>query len=152
MIHRASSADDAYARDFEACRISAQDFDHAAHVRLAYVYLCEHPADVAADRMKQSLLRFLAHLGIGDSKYHETLTRGWILAVAHFMDESAPCDSAAAFMAANPRLLDSRILLEHYSAEVLFAPAARQSFVQPDRREIPPQRDLGEDDRMPTIP
>lgn len=44
---------------------------------------------------------------------------------------------AAAFVAANPRLLDSRIMLEHYSAEVLFSPEARQSFVQPDVRAIP---------------
>jgi hypothetical protein len=146
MIHRASSSDAEFASAFEACSIPAQDFDHAAHVRLAYTYLCRDPADVAADRMKQSLLRFLAHLGIGDGKYHETLTRGWILAVAHFMDESSPCESAADFLAANPRLLDSRILLEHYSAEALFAPAARQSFVRPDRREIPPRRDVSEDD------
>jgi hypothetical protein len=90
--------------------------------------------------MKQSLLRFLAHLGSGDGKYHETLTHAWILAVRHFMDESAPCDSAAAFIAANPRLLNSRILLEHYSANVLLSPAARQSFVRPDRQELPAPR------------
>jgi hypothetical protein len=140
MTHHASPADEEFARAFEACRIPAQVFDHAAHVRLAYVYLCGHQAEAAADRMKQSLLRFLAHLGIGDGKYHETLTRAWILAVKHFMDESPPCDSAAAFIAANPCLLDRRILLEHYSADLLFSPAARQSFVRPDRREIPARR------------
>jgi hypothetical protein len=54
------------------------------------------------------------------------------------MSESPPCDSAGEFIAANPRLLDSRIMLKHYSAEVLFSPAARESFVRPDIRSIPP--------------
>ena len=65
------------------------------------------------------------------------MTRAWILAVAHFKAESTPCTSAAAFMEANPRLLDTKIMLTHYSAEVLFSPAARQSFVQPDIQSIP---------------
>jgi hypothetical protein len=51
------------------------------------------------------------------------------LAVAHFMASSTPCTSAAAFMEANPRLLDSKIMLTHYSVELLFSPAARRSFV-----------------------
>ena len=46
-------------------------------------------------------------------------------------------EQAAAFMAANPRLLDSKIMLSHYSAEVLFSPGARQAFVQPDIQSIP---------------
>jgi hypothetical protein len=62
------------------------------------------------------------------------------MAIAHFMDESAPCDSAAAFMAGSPRLLDREIMLKHYSAEVLFSPAARTTFITPDVRPIPAQR------------
>jgi len=136
-MHGASPEDLAFARAFEACEVSPEAFDHAAHVRLAYVYLCAHPVDAAGDRMREALLGFLAHLGVDGGKYHETMTRAWILAVAHFMAESAPCASAAAFMAANPRLLDTKIMLTHYSAEVLFSPAARASHVQPDIQSIP---------------
>lgn len=35
--------------------------------------------------------------------------------------------------------LDSNIMLKHYSAEVLFSPKARQSFVQPNISPIPEQ-------------
>jgi hypothetical protein len=87
--------------------------------------------------MKDALLAFLTHVGVGYAKYHETITRSWMMAVAHFMSESPPCDSAATFMASNPRLLDSRIMLTHYSPEVLFSPEARQTFVQPDLQPIP---------------
>lgn len=137
MTHQASADDLAFARAFEALQIAPDAFSHAAHVRLAYVYLCEGTVDAAAERMKGALLAFLEHLGAPPGKFHETMTRAWILAVAHFMDESAPCDSASAFMAANPRLLDSKIMLKHYSAEVLFSPEARAGFVAPDVRGIP---------------
>jgi hypothetical protein len=137
MTHRASADDLAFARAFEAFEVKPDDFNHAAHVRLAYVYLCQGTVDAAAGRMKAALLAFLAHLGAPPGKFHETMTRAWIMAVAHFMDESAPCDSASAFMAANPRLLDTKIMLKHYSAEVLFSPEARAGFVEPDVKTIP---------------
>jgi protein-S-isoprenylcysteine O-methyltransferase Ste14 len=45
--------------------------------------------------------------------------------------------SADAFMDLNPKLLDSGIMMTHYSAEVLFSPAARAAFVEPDLTPIP---------------
>jgi hypothetical protein len=143
MIHRASPDDLEFRRAFEACEIAPEAFGHAAHVRLAYIYLCERPVEDAAQRMKESLLAFLAHLGVDAGKYHETITRAWIMAVRYFMTKSPPCASAEAFVEANPMLLDSRIMLTHYSAEVLFSPAARQTFVRPDLQTIPP-RDPGD--------
>ena len=137
MKHRTSAEDQEFRRAFEACETTPDEFDHAAHVRLAYIYLCEHPVDVATERMKKALLAYLAHLGVGAAKYHETITRAWIMAVRHFMAESASCASAYAFIKANPRLLDSKIMLTHYSAEVLFSPRARQGFVEPDIQPIP---------------
>jgi hypothetical protein len=137
-LHRPSSDDREFQRAFEACETAPAAFDHAAHVRLAYVYLCSGTLDESVRRMKASLLAFLAHLGVGEAKYHETLTRAWIMAVDHFMTQSSPCSSASAFMAANPALLDSRVMLTHYSAATLFSPEARQSFVPPDIQAIPP--------------
>ena len=137
--HQVSAQDVEFRRAFEACEVAPASFDHAAHVRLAYVYLCGQSIDTAVERMKASLLAFRAHLGVDPGKYHETITRAWIMAVDHFMQQSAHgYDSAAAFMQANPVLLDTRVMLTHYSAEVLFSPEARRSFVQPDIQSIPP--------------
>lgn len=112
MKHRASSDDLEFQRRFEACETLPAAFDHAAHVRLAYVYLCEHSADAAAGRMKAVLLAFLAHLGIGQTKYHETITRAWVMAVNHFMTRSPIAyRSSSAFMRANGELLDTKIML-----------------------------------------
>jgi hypothetical protein len=45
--------------------------------------------------------------------------------------------SADEFIANNPRMLDAKIMLTHYSAEVLFSAEARARFVEPDLERIP---------------
>ena len=141
--HRLSDDDRAFRAAFEEGAIAAAAFDHRAHVRLAYVYLAEGDAERAAERMREGLLRFLRHHGIAPSKYHETMTRAWTLAVAHFMALSPGAASADAFIDANPRLLDSRIMLTHYSAELLFSEEARARFVEPDAEPIPRHDERG---------
>ena len=136
-MHKLSSADRAFVADFQACRYAAQDFGHRAHVRLAYAYLVDHEPDAAVAAMREALLAFLRHNDIAVSKYHETLTRSWILAVRHFMARSSACASADEFIAANPELLDPKIMLTHYSADVLFSDRARAAFVEPDLSRIP---------------
>jgi len=83
-----------------------------------------------------ALLTFLAHNDIPRSKFHETLTRAWVLAVRHFMNKG-PSTSADDFIAQHPELLDSKIMLTHYSASVLFSQDARAAFVEPDLDPIP---------------
>ena len=139
MRHSASVEDTAFVRSFEAGDVAPADFNHAAHVRLAYAYLCEHSIDESVDRMKAALLSFLRHNGISSSKYHETLTRSWVMAVHHFMTQSVGADSATAFISQNPALLDTKIMLTHYSAQVLFSDEARAAFVPPDIQPIPPR-------------
>lgn len=136
--HKLSTADRKFQQAFGACEFPASDFDHRAHVRLAYTYLGEGSTQQAHERMKTSLLNFLNHLGVDTSKYHETMTRAWVMAVRHFMEKfKMSYQSADEFIAGNPMLLDSKIMLTHYSAEVLFSPAARTRFVEPDVEPIP---------------
>lgn len=136
--HSASADDLSFVRKFEQGLIAPERFDHRAHVRLAYVSLCASDVDQAHARIRESLKRYLAHIGAPPDKYHETLTRAWILAVQHFMDRTGSCGSAEELIARNPELLDSRIMLTHYSAEVLFSSEARGRFVEPDIQSIPP--------------
>ncbi len=136
---RANSASDddrKFRAAFETCAVTPDEFTHEAHVRLAYVYLTECDVDSAVVRMRDALLNFIERNGIPRSKFHETITRAWVLAVRHFMDQSTST-SFADFIAKNGALLDSKIMLTHYSASVLFSPDARASFVAPDLDPIP---------------
>lgn len=140
MPHRISADDQAFRAAFETGAMAPAEFDHSAHVRLAYVLLCQWPAEQAAEAMTRALRAYLAHHGIDPAKYHATLTRAWILAVHHGMaDAEPPCDSAAAFLARHPQLLDRHLLLTHYSTDRLFSPAAREGFLAPDLQPIPPR-------------
>ena len=135
--HAGSPADRAFLGAFESCAIAPATFHHREHVRLAYIYLCGGDVLDAHRRLRASLLAFLAHNGVDAAKYHETITRAWILAVDHFMTRAEPSASFDAFIASSPRLLDTRIMLTHYTKETLFSDEARAAFVEPDLDPIP---------------
>ena len=122
---------------FETGALTTAGFDHRAHVRLAYTYLAEAPMEEAMVRMRHALRAFLRRHAIDPAKYHETLTRAWLLAVRHFMEASGPWASSEAFIEANPVLLDRKLLLRHYSPDVLFSDHARTAFLRPDLSPIP---------------
>jgi hypothetical protein len=137
MKHALSPEDRRFRTAFEACRVAPQRFDHRAHLRLAYTYLAERDTETALGLMRTALLAFLRHHGVDSAKYHETLTRAWMLAVRHYMERTPACPSADAFIEAHPAMLDARIMLTHYSAEVLFSAEARSRFVAPNLDPIP---------------
>ena len=134
--HELSQDDRDFCSAFESCAVAPSQFNHEAHVRLAYIYLVESGVEPAVQRMREGLLNFIEHNGIPRSKFHETITRAWVLAVRHFMNKSSST-SFQDFIARSPVLLDSKIMLTHYSASVLFSSDARASFVEPDLDPIP---------------
>lgn len=135
--HSVSPVDRALRAAFESGSLPPSEFGHRAHVMLAYTYLASEGVDVALEMMRRGLHHYLQHHQIDASKYHETLTRAWILAVWHFMQRTGTTQSADDLMERNPALLDSKIMLTHYSAELLFSPEARRHFVEPNLDPIP---------------
>ena len=139
-MHRVSDEDRAFAEAFRAGRVPAADFGHREHVRMAYICLAGADPEAGFRRMRTELQQFLDHHDVSPGKYHETLTRGWMLAVGLCMEETPDTDSSAAFLARNARLLDPELLLRHYSKERLFSDAARSTFLQPDRAPFAPEQ------------
>ncbi len=137
MKHGMSPGDRRLRAEIEQCSMAPDGFDHRAHVRLAYAYLAENDTETAFQLMRSALLKFLQHHGIDVSKYHETMTRAWILAVRHFMENSLKSSSADDFIENNPTLLNTKIMMTHYSAELLFSQEARARFVEPNLDDIP---------------
>ena len=137
MPHQLSAEDRQFITALETGALTPEQFNHRAHVRAAYVYLAAADVDDAVQRMRDALLGFLRHHGVPASKYHETITKAWVLAVRHFMERTPASRSADHFIDANPLLLDSKIMMTHYSAELLFSPEARAAFREPDQSPIP---------------
>ena len=138
MNHLASVEDKKFRSQVETCEFPVSEFDHKAHVRLAYTYLVDSSATESVRLMRDAIISLLKHVGVEPSqKYHETITEAWILAVHYFMMKTDACESAEEFIKKNEVLLDSKIMMTHYSADVLFSDQARQSFVEPDLDPIP---------------
>ena len=137
-MHKASAEDTRFRDDFESGGIAPEKFTHREHVRLAYIYLCGGDLQDAYSKTKDAILMLLKRNGIDTSKYHETLTFAWLKAVLHFMNQTSDeVGSAADFIKKNPQLLNTKIMLSHYSPETLFSDEARASFVDPDIEPIP---------------
>jgi hypothetical protein len=137
MKHLLSVEDQRFRAEFEACKFPPAQFNHRAHIRLAYVYLSGNDTGTAHQLMRTALLSFLQCHGVDVSKYHESITRAWIMAVRHFMETTTATESSDRFIENNPSLLDPKIMMTHYSAEVLFSEEARAKFVEPDLDPIP---------------
>lgn len=136
MRHELSDRDRAFLERFESGRF-LEPLGHREHLRLAYIYLVDHSVELATDRMRLSIRNFLRYRSIDSSKYHETMTSAWMMAVRHFMEISKRQYSFQEFITQNDRLLDSRIMWTHYSEARLLSERARSTFLEPDLDPIP---------------
>ena len=124
-------------RGFETCATAPADFSHAAHLTVALWYVAHAPLDVAAERMRHGLARFIAHHGVDPQKYHETITLFWLKLVQHFLAHAGaerPLPDVANELIA--RCGDSKMLFAHYSREIVGTEAARTGWVEPDLRPL----------------
>lgn len=137
MTARLSRSDRAFVRRFETGDVAPEEFDHRAHLRLAYGYLCGSSADRAYPKMRAGILSLLDRNGIGRAKYHETVTVAWLQAVHYFMRKAGEIASFDELLEDDDRLLDTSIMLTHYSKARLFSDEARLRFLPPDLDPIP---------------
>ena len=124
--------DAAFARAFEAGAVRPEDFDHVAHLRLAWVYLHEAgSADAALPRIRGAIQRFAAAAGAAQ-KYHETITVVWMRLLEDAGARVPPSCELSELLRHHPELGDKNLPLKQYSRERLFSDAAREAYVPPD--------------------
>jgi len=122
-------------RALERCEIANEDFHHASHLHVAWVYLSESSSvNEAAGKMRETLRRFASSAGKLE-KYHETITLFWVHLLAR-EHAAATGKTLEEIVHANPRLLEKDFPLAYYSAERLFSDSARASWVVPDLKPL----------------
>jgi len=114
----------------ERCTLPEAEFTHAAHVRAAYLYLCDGSFGQAIDRMAAVIRRYATSLGKPD-RYHDTITVGFLALIRARLCERGDAGGWRGFAAANPDLLDRGLLLRHYPPQQLESALARRVFVLP---------------------
>ena len=122
-----AAEDVALTRALERCEPPATGFPHAAHLRVAWVYLHELPTvDAALARMGETLRCFAASVGRAD-KYSDAITAFWVyqIAAVRAMMPAAAFDDV---MRAYPRLLDKDLIAS--------APRAADPSSDPSHRPL----------------
>ena len=113
--------------------LPADQFHHAQHVEVAWLFIREHGMPAALAEFTAAIKRFADAKG-ATGLYHETITWAFLLLIA---ERQAKCGAAtwSGFAAANPDLLvwKPSILERYYSSEILKSDLARKVFVFPDR-------------------
>lgn len=130
-----SPQDQQFKAAVESGAFPVDQFDHRAHLRLAYIYLAE-TSSVAASvgLVKKTLWHLLEKAGVQpQEKYHATLTQAWLHLVARHMQPPNPaCEDTEDFISQHATLLDTKLLLGFYSEARLYSEAARAAFLTPD--------------------
>ena len=116
---------------FERGDIDVEGFGHEAHVYAGWLYVNRFPVPLATERFAAALRRLTTKLGAAD-KYHDTITRFYLLLIAERIDGSTCWPR---FREQNPDLFDrdNNVLYRYYSRERLSSDTARQHFLLPDQ-------------------
>jgi len=117
---------------FEALEVLPGEFDHEAHIFVAWSYLKEFDLLSSIDRYRSVLKRLTRKFGVPD-KYHETITWFYLVSVA----ERATGEAAVnwhIFKTQNADLFvrNPSVIRRFYSDARLKSDVARTTFVLPD--------------------
>ncbi|HEY9104153.1 hypothetical protein [Chitinimonas sp.] len=119
--------DEDFLATFEAAALAPGEFNHRAHLRVAYLYLCRLPFLEACLAMRDGLRRFAVQIG-KPGLYHETLTVAFMSLLAERIAD-APGADWVSFADANPALFDRELLAAYYQPATLASEAARRRLV-----------------------
>ncbi len=111
-------------------------FRHRQHINLAFYAVRRYGMPDAIGTIC-TWIRQIAAYERAPQKYHHTVSRAWVEAVAYHVAEDPGCADFGDFAARHPGLLDKRLLSRHYRSSTLAAPAARLGWVEPDLVPFP---------------
>lgn len=126
--------------NFESAAIPLSEFNHRAHVTVAYLYLRRFGFEEALARMRAGIHGFNAAHAVAATPtggFHETVTVAWMRLIAGAMGSYGPGADAAAFFEEHPYLLCRTLLRVFYSRDRIMSAEARAGFVAPDLAALP---------------
>lgn len=136
MHHQYSKKEKNYVKNFKACSLDLNNFHHKQHLLITYVLLIDNNIEDTYKEIKNGVLTILNSVGVDLTKYHETMSYGWILIVQHFMHKTPPCSNFDEFITQNGQLLDVNILHQYYSKTLIQTEKARTNILNPDIKDV----------------
>ncbi|XP_076457505.1 actinorhodin polyketide dimerase-like isoform X2 [Babylonia areolata] len=140
-FHRSfrSVGDQLFLQAFENLTLPFEDWNHEAHLRMAWNYIKDLGPQEAVPYIKLGIQKYNERnrekIKTG---YHETITMFFIHLVSKAIKESVDANMTfEQFLKDNQHLTDSRLLLQYYSEDTLFQEEARHRFIRPDKKDLP---------------
>ena len=127
-------------RRFEDHSLPKEQWNHRAHLKVAYLYLNRFSLPETLERLRTGIQAYNAAQGIQDTPtggYHETMTQVWLQLVYTALRQFGPAKTADAFFDAQPQLCDKSTPMLFYSRNCIISPEAKRSFVAPDLAPLP---------------
>jgi hypothetical protein len=125
---------------FQRAALPHAEWNHRAHVRVAWMYLRHNSLDHAHILMRVAIIRLNASHGLVESPtrgYHETMTHVWLRLVSAAMRATPDHVASTSFLEVHAESLGKDAPLRHYTRELLLSPTARARFVEPDVLPLP---------------
>ena len=128
--------------NFQSCAIPIEQWDHRAHLTIAYFLLRSYPLEEATRRMREGIQKYNAAHGIeqaanGTGGYHETMTIAWMRVLHATMSVHGHAETAEQFLQQHPHLLSKVMLRLFYSRARIMCREAQQGWVEPDLAPLP---------------
>ena len=123
--------------------ISRSEWTHRLHVRMAYLYLREHPFADALELIRAGIQRLNAANSVPEGPqagYNETLTVAWAQLVHTTIQEQGPAATSDEFVDRQPHLLCSTLLRLFYSRSIWTERDCKTQFIEPDLAPLPKPR------------
>jgi hypothetical protein len=136
--------DEQFLDHFERRTLPFDQWTHRAHVKVAFLYLREHPFDAALVKMRRGIQAYNAANNVPESPtsgYNETTTVAFMRLIAATMAAYSgefPTPTADAFCDTHPQLMTRSVLRLFYSPRRRMHPDAKAKFLEPDLTELPP--------------
>lgn len=125
---------------FETGTLPRAQWTHAAHFRMAWLYLTRSESEAAALEQVRNSIKNYARLTQSDpAKYNDTVTCAYVRLIA---DRLARSENGTSWETFAPELADMieeypGPLLRYYREETLTSRRAHESYVKPDVAPLP---------------
>lgn len=143
ICHPKTMTDDELLNAWESLVLPLDQWDHRAHVRVAFTYLGCHPFPEALVKMRAGIKAFNGRHQIPETPtigYNETTTYALMHLIAATMQaygQVRPTPDGNSFCDTHPQLMTPYALRLFYTPERRMDPLAKTQFVEPDLAPLP---------------
>jgi hypothetical protein len=135
--------DEELLRRFESCTLTHDQWNHEAHIRVAFLYIRANPFETALDCIRSGIQRLNAAHEVPEGPtrgYNETTTRAFAVIIASTIAAygvEMPTPTSTDFCKTHPHLLQKTLLRLFYSPSRRMDPRAKKRFLRPDLANLP---------------